>query len=182
MTNKLILNDEVKLYTKNINNKVKINNKNVKNESKLDIKNVNGESNKDIKNVNTETNKDIKTSIHNVKTIQNSLNNIYVKFKNYNILTLTGDLGYLSNKKYYYNDNEVQLITPIRKNQKNKIRTLIESNNLKQRYKIENGFCLLKKYERIALRKDRKINTFMSFLYITCSIENNKIIKKITKK
>jgi hypothetical protein len=124
----------------------------------------------------------IKTSIHDVKTIQNSLNNIYVKFKNYNILTLTGDLGYLSNKKYYYNDNEVQLITPIRKNQKNKIRTLIESNNLKQRYKIENGFCLLKKYERIALRKDRKINTFMSFLYITCSIENNKIIKKITKK
>lgn len=213
LTNKLILNDEVKLYTKNINNKVKINNKNVKNESKLDIKNVNGESNKDIKNVNTETNKDIKnvndksnkdiknlinsindnvnkvnkiniikTSIHDVKTIQNSLNNIYVKFKNYNILTLTGDLGYLSNKKYYYNDNEVQLITPIRKNQKNKIRTLIESNNLKQRYKIENGFCLLKKYERIALRKDRKINTFMSFLYITCSIENNKIIKKITKK
>jgi hypothetical protein len=127
----------------------------------------------------------IKTSIHNVKTIQNSLNNIYVKFINYNILTLTGDLGYLSNKKYYYNNNEVQLITPIRKNrknQKNKIRTLIESNNLKQRYKIENGFCLLKKYERIALRKDIKINKFMSFLYITCSIENNKIIKKITKK
>ena len=75
-------------------------------------------------------------------TIQSSLNNINLKFNN-KILTLTGDLWYLSNKKYNYNENEVQLITPKRKNQKNKTKTLIESENLKERYKIE-------------LRKDHK--------------------------
>lgn len=115
-------------------------------------------------------------------TIQLSLKNININFNNKSILTLTGDLGYLSNKEYYYKDNHVQLITPIRKNQKKRIKTLIESNNLKQRYKIENGFCLLKKYERLALRKDSKISTFMSFLYIGCSIENDKIIKKLSEK
>ena len=114
-------------------------------------------------------------------TIQNSLNNINIKFNDNEKINLTGDLGYLSNKKYHYNQNEVQLITPLRKNQNKQIKTLIESNNLKQRYKIENGFCLLKKYERIVLRKDRKINTYMSFLYIVCSLENNKIIKKLEK-
>ena len=115
-------------------------------------------------------------------TIQCSLNNINVKFNNIKTLTLTGDLGYLSNKNYNYKNNTVQLITPIRKNQKNKTKTSIESSHLKQRYKIENGFCLLKKYERIVLRKDSNINTFMSFLCITCSIENNKIIKNLNKK
>ena len=47
------------------------------------------------------------------------------------------------------------------------------------RYKIENCFGLIKQYERIIIRKDRKIKTFMSFIYIVCAIENNKIIKKL---
>jgi hypothetical protein len=91
-------------------------------------------------------------------TIQLSLNDMNINFTNNKILTLTGDLGYLSTKEYYYKKNQVQLITPIRKNQQNKIKTIIESVNLKCGYKIENGFCSIKKYERLALRKERKIS------------------------
>ena len=69
------------------------------------------------------------------------------------------------------------MITPKRKNQKKK-NTKIERIKLCSRYKIENCFGLLKQYERIILRKDRKMKTFMSFIYIACAIENNKIIKK----
>ena len=93
-------------------------------------------------------------------------------------------INLISNTNIEYNEFILFLQknnVPLRKNQNKQIKTLIKSNNLKQRYKIENGFCLLKKYERIVLRKDKKINTYMSFLYIVCSLENNKIIKKLEK-
>ena len=53
----------------------------------------------------------------------------------------------------------IKIITPnkknaLKKNNKN------ENNKLKLRTKIEN--CFLKKYERIILRKDRKLKYFMS--------------------
>ena len=186
--NKNLTDKKVKLDEKITNNTLKLDKKITNNTLKLDKKIINNTFELDKKIINNITKSDdnkkkiIKTTTHDVMTIQSSLNNINVKFNNIKTLTLTGDLGYLSNKKYNYKDNIIQLITPIRKNQKNKIKTVIESEHLKQRYKIENGFCLLKKYERIVLRKDIKINTFMSFLYITCSIENNKIIKKLNKK
>ena len=122
----------------------------------------------------------IKTSIHDVMMIQTSLNNIKTKFINKKKITLTGDLGYLSSKTYKLNNENILLITPKRKNQKNK-NSEFESIKLRSRYKIENCFGLLKQYERITLRKDRKMNTFMSFIYIACAIENNKIIKKQDK-
>ena len=87
------------------------------------------------------------------------------------------DLGYLTSKKYKINNNDVTLITPKRKNQQ-ATNTNIEKIKLKSRYKIENCFGLIKQYERIILRKDKKMNTFMSFIYIACAIENNKILKK----
>ena len=118
----------------------------------------------------------IKTSIHDVMMIQTSLNNIKTKFINEKI-TLTGDLGYLSSKNYKLNNEKILLITPKRKNQKTK-NTEIERVKLCSRYKIENCFGLLKQYERIILRKDRKMKTFMSFIYIACAIENNKIINE----
>ena len=117
--------------------------------------------------------------------IQTSLNNIKTKFTDENNITLSGDLGYLTSKKYKINNNDVSLITPKRKNQQT-TNTNIEKIKLKSpdcmavqlRYKIENCFGLIKQYERIILRKDKKMNTFMSFIYIACAIENNKILKK----
>jgi hypothetical protein len=48
--------------------------------------------------------------------IQTSINNIKTKFADKNNITLTGDLGYLTSKKYKFNDVNVTLITPNRKN------------------------------------------------------------------
>jgi uncharacterized protein with von Willebrand factor type A (vWA) domain len=48
--------------------------------------------------------------IHDVKTIQDSLNKIN-KIYNFKDITLMGDKGYISKKKYYYNNKEIELLT-----------------------------------------------------------------------
>jgi hypothetical protein len=116
---------------------------------------------------NINKNQTIKITIHDVMTIQSSLNNIKTKFDEPSQLKLTGDLGYLLSKEYTFNKNKIILVTPVRKNQK-KILTEKERKNLKTRYKIENGFDLLKQNERLMVRKDRNIKNFMSpkkFIY-----------------
>jgi hypothetical protein len=110
--------------------------------------------------------------------IQSSINNIKTKFTNENNLSLTCDLGYLSIKQYKFNNKNIKIITPKSKNQLTK-NNETENIKLKSRYKIENCFSLIKQYERIILRKDKKMKLFMSFIYITCAIENNKMLKKI---
>ena len=110
--------------------------------------------------------------------IQTSLNNIKTKFTDENNITLSGDLGYLTSKKYKINNNDVSLITPKRKNQQT-TNTNIEKTKLKSGYKIENCFGLIKQYEKIILRKDKKMNTLdVIFIISVCAIENNKILKK----
>ena len=163
---------------------------NFKNNTKKIIKNkINDEIKKETKNIINnkireetinETNKKaiIKTSIHDVMMIQISINNIKTKFNDVNNITLCGDLGYLTSKQYSIDNKNIVLITPKRKNQNIK-NTSIESQKLKSRYKIENCFGMIKQHERIILRKDRKLNTFMSFIYIVCAIENLKILNKI---
>jgi len=179
--NKIIIeNKELKTKLKNILN----DDNNQKNKIKIEVDDKIKDKIEDkiedkikVKNEIIKINK-IKTSIHDVMMIQTSLNNIKTTFTNEKEITLTGDLGYLSSKLYKLNNENVLLITPKRKNQKNK-NTENERIKLCSRYKIENCFGLLKQYERIILRKDRKINTFMSFIYIACAIENNKIINKL---
>ena len=109
--------------------------------------------------------------------IESSINNIKTKFNNDGNITITGDLGYLTSKKFKLNNKNISLITPKRKNQKIK-NTKDEKIKLCSRYKIENCFGLIKQYERIIIRKDKKISTFMSFIYMVCTIENNKIKRK----
>ena len=89
---------------KKINNKEDIIEDNIKQNNKNKINNI----------------KKIKTSIHDVMMIQLSIDNIKTQFINDNDITLTGDLGYLSSKKYKLNNKNISLITPKRKNQKNK--------------------------------------------------------------
>jgi hypothetical protein len=57
--------------------------------------------------------------------------------------------------------------------------TTQEKNKLKKRNKIEHVFQKIKKYNRTQLRKEKKINNFMSFLYIIVLFENIKILNKI---
>ena len=56
------------------------------------------------------------------------------------------------------------MIHPKRKNQK-KGNTKKEKTILSKRHKIENFFAMLKKYNRLVLRKERKIKNYMSFVY-----------------
>ena len=40
-----------------------------------------------------------------------------------------------------------------------------EKNELKTRYKVENAISKLKRFNRTCIRRDRKMNTFMGFIY-----------------
>jgi hypothetical protein len=121
--------------------------------------------------------------VHELKGAQKTLDSIPFKFKKYVKVNLIGDKGYISQKKFSIFDKKVKIITPYRKNQKKK-NTKIEKNLLAKRHKIENLFASLKRKDRVNIRKDRKINCYMSFVYMTL-IENlfetaNKKGKKIT--
>jgi hypothetical protein len=160
----------------NIDNNIKNEDNDLQNEDN-DLKNEDNNLQNDVNNKKLT----IKTSIHDVMMIQTSINNIKTQFTNLNDITLTGDLGYLTSKQHILNNKNILLITPKRKNQTTQ-NTEIESIKLKLRYKIENCFGIIKQYERIILRKEKKIKTFMSFMYIACAIENNKLLKKLSIK
>ena len=111
--------------------------------------------------------------VHDVETIQNSLNKIN-KIYNFSNITLLGDKGYISKKKYKYNNKEVDLLTCKKKNQKqNDEKT---KNILKERIYVENAIGIIKKSERVMTRKDHNIKNYMSFVYLA-SLKNN--LKKI---
>ena len=107
--------------------------------------------------------------VHDVETIQNSLNKIN-KIYNFSNITLLGDKGYISKKKYNYNNKEVDLLTCKKKNQKqNDEKT---KNILKERIYVENAIGIIKKSERVMTRKDHNIKNYMSFVYLA-SLKNN---------
>ena len=125
--------------------------------------------------------KDIKTPINDSKTIYTSLKNINpnIKIKSItNSIDLIGDKGYITSEIYNYNENKVNVITPLKKNNKNKF---IYRNNKKlvYRYIIENTICSYKKDERINIRKDKKIKNFMGWVYISCLNHNLNVNKRM---
>ena len=60
----------------------------------------------------------------------------------------------------------IKIITPKRKNEKNQ-NTYKENKLLKERHHVENTFAIIKKNNRIMIRKDKKLNIYMSFFYLT---------------
>jgi hypothetical protein len=72
---------------------------------------------------------------------------------------------------YKYNNKIVKIITPDKSNTKNK-NSNYKNKKLKKRIKVENAINKIKLYERIKTRKDRNINTYMSWVYISCLINN----------
>ena len=116
-------------------------------------------------------NNNYSTSVHDVKMINKNINNIKNannKSKYYNLLA---DKAYKTQDKYNLNNKNILIITPNKKNAINK-NSKFKNKKLKLRVKIENVNCFIKKYERIILRKDRKLKYFMSFVYIGCLINN----------
>jgi len=102
---------------------------------------------------------------HDINGVQPTLNNITIKFTNRNKLKIIGDKGYITSKYFNIGNRKEKIICPKRKNQKTK-NTNSEKKLLKKRYKIENLFASIKKYDRINVRKDRYISHYMSFVYI----------------
>ena len=110
-----------------------------------------------------------KTSVHDVKIIKKSLENMNTvnnKSKNYYLI---GDKAYKNKENNSLNNKPIKIITPDKKNAvkkntkfENKKNTKFENKKLKKRIVIEHCNLNLKRYERIMLRKETKIKTFMS--------------------
>lgn len=106
-----------------------------------------------------------KTSQHEIKNVQNTLDNIKLKLKDYVDVNLIGDKGYITKKKFKIINKDMCIITPKRKNQHTK-NTKKQQNLLKFRYLIENFFSDIKKNIRIMVRKEKHIINYLSFMYI----------------
>jgi hypothetical protein len=103
----------------------------------------------------------IDEAYHNIKNIDKS--NIY----------LIGDKGYKINN---INDN-YEIITPNKKNQKNNLINRHQKDKINYRHIVENSINGWKHKNRINLRKDKKIINFSSWVYISL-IEHNLNINK----
>ena len=84
--------------------------------------------------------------------------------KKYNLI---GDSGYIINPDKINVYKHVTLITYKKKNQK------IQNNSnaklkLAKRYKVENLFAKIKIFNRIHVRRDKKLITYLGFVYLGC--------------
>jgi len=108
---------------------------------------------------------------HDATTIDSSIKNVIGRIKRRKsklIHNVIGDMGYIVNKQNKVrkiNQHGINMVTPHRKNQKNKITTK-DKMLLQSRYIIENVFCRLKKFNRVAFRRDKSITSFKSFFYL----------------
>ena len=102
---------------------------------------------------------------HDIKGVQKTLDTIPFNLKKYISVNLIGDKGYVTSKNFNVFNRKVKMVHPKRKNQNTK-NTRKEKSILSKRHKIENFFALFKNYNRIAIRRERKIVHYMSFVYI----------------
>lgn len=115
-------------------------------------------------------NNNYNTAIHDSKMIDKSLKNIKIKNKS-KYFYLLGDKAYKTKNKYKLNNKNILIITPDKKNTIIK-NSYTKNKKLKKRIKVENVINKLKRFERIKTRKDKNINTYMSFVYISALINN----------
>lgn len=111
------------------------------------------------------TKKGNNTIKHDINGVQKTLNAIPFTLKNYVKVNLIGDKGYVTKNKFKVFNKKVGMTYPKKKNQKKK-NTKREKILLKGRHKIENFFASIKNYNRITLRRDKKIVNYMSFVYL----------------
>jgi hypothetical protein len=123
----------------------------------------------DIKDVN----KKYKTLVHDVKMVQKSLDEIKIIKNKSTYYHLLADKAYLTSDKIKLNYKNVKIITPDKKNRKIK-NNYYKNKKLKKRVRVENSFCNVKRNERVKTRKDRNLITYMSWVFISCLINNIK--------
>lgn len=114
-----------------------------------------------------------RTFPNDTRTVEPSINKLIEHQPNYGGIHLVGDKGYqtkLEDKIKLFNDYNVKIIYPHKKNQKEK--TPEEHKVLlTKRYKIENFFADIKIYDRICTRKDKLSCTYMGFVYLAVLIK-----------
>lgn len=117
--------------------------------------------------IETSFNKNKKCNVfkHDVKSVQETIYNIKIPIPKYVRIKLGGDKEYITQEKFMINNKSVKVIAPKRKNQKTK-NTKSEKKFLSKRYKVEISNANFKKPERLMVRKDKKMNTYISFVYL----------------
>lgn len=115
-------------------------------------------------------NENYNTGVHDVKMIKKSLEKIKINNES-NYFYLLGDKAYKTKEIIKLDNKIIKIITPDKKNTKVKNTNFI-NEKLKKRIKIENVINKLKFFERVKTRKDRNINNYMSWIYISSLINN----------
>ena len=106
-----------------------------------------------------------KSTTNDCKTIIDSLTDLKLKSK----VNLIADKGYIStkiNRNILFKQYKIKLIYPKKKNQKNMRMSKITKTKLRVRNKVENCIQMIKSFNRTMIRKDKKLNNFVSFLFI----------------
>jgi hypothetical protein len=120
-------------------------------------------------------------NIPDVKTLISSIDQIKDKFK-YRKINLTSDKGYISEQiKKELEKVNVNLMYPHKKNMKTKTPKKYKKF-LRKRYLIEHTIRDNKKNNRIQLRREKLIQTYRSFLYLSMIINLQKFINKHSQK
>jgi hypothetical protein len=120
------------------------------------------------------TNNIYSTSVHDVKMINENLNNIKNINKSNNIYyKLLGDKGYKTNEQFIFNNKKIKTLTPNKINSIKK-NTKFNKKQLKKRNLVERFIGIIKQNNRIMVKKERKLKYFISFIYISCLLNNIK--------
>ena len=118
-----------------------------------------------------------KTSIHDIKILDETLKNVKqdIDSKYYHLI---GDKAYKNKLDLTLNNKKVIMITPDKKNAIIK-NSHYRNKKLKKRTKIEHSNLEIKRYERCLIRKDKKLNNFLSWIYISSSLNNIRTLIKL---
>ena len=131
------------------------------------------------------------SNVSDITLVESTINNFLVKIKD---CIIFGDKGYNSSKleKKLKNEKNIKLVS-IQKNKrrtnkeiKNNVKKIHKKNNFNKkekylfltRYKIENFFSRVKSCKKIRMRYEKKINTYISFVYLYFSTYLSNIYKK----
>jgi transposase len=104
-------------------------------------------------------------NVHDTKMVSENLDNIKIKIVGSRLLA---DKGYnsLKLKKALKEDRKINLIYPLKKNQKNKYFSNNELKKLKGRTIVENYFAWMKSFHRLLMRFDTYLINYASFCYL----------------
>ena len=105
---------------------------------------------------------------HDVTGVQDALYSIPVNVPEYVKIYITIYKGYISHKNYNVLNNSqiINITAPKRSNQYIKTSTY-SKKLLRQRYKVEHVINKLKSKNKLSNRTDRKLFTYMSFIYLS---------------